>query len=311
MTPVKLGGDAAPRALVRIPAKPRAALILWMVIPCATAAVGLLNPALATDGGTFDRPRAASSQPSTGRTAKESAIRSIPFEKLDDTQRAKISALLSESHVFRRLPVHVGPCDPDLYLFLVRHPDVVVGIWEELGISQLKMKQIGPDKYQTHESSGTVGTSEFLYQDPNLHLIWIEGMFNGPLLTKPVRGTSLLILRTGYIREPGGRHYITSRLDTFTHIDNVGIEFITKTLQPSMGKVVDNNFTQTSAFVAGLSRTAEVNPRGVRRLAGKLHRVHPEIRQELGRLAYKVADKSNRHGKERLAAKPVVKRALE
>lgn len=240
----------------------------------------------------------------SNRSVEENAIGSIPFEKLDQDSRAKISALLSGSHIFRRLPVHSVACDPNLYMFLVRHPDVVVGIWEELGISKLRMRQIGEGKYQTHEDGGTTGTSEFIYQDPNMHLIWVEGIFSGPLLSKPVCGTSLLVLRTGYVRDSEGKCYVTSRLDTFTHIDNVGVEFVTKTLQPLMGKVVDNNFLQTSAFVGSLSKTAEADPRGVRRLAGNLKRVQPEVRQQFALLAYKVAENAGRIDSERLAAKP-------
>ncbi len=283
-----------------------------VIIICAMTTFARMDQAFASNDGPLDRSRGEASQASSGRTVEENAIGSIPFEKLDADSRAKISALLSGSHIFRRMPIHVGLCDPDLYLFLVRHPDVVVGIWEELGVSKLRMRQIGSGKYQTQETGGTTGTSQFIYQDPNLHLIWVEGVFSGPLLSKPVYGSSLLILRTGYVRDSDGKCYITSRLDTFTHIENVGIEFVTKTLQPLMGKVVDNNFLQTSAFVAGLSKTAETNPRGVRRLAGKLDKVQPEVRQQFALLAYKAAEKAGRNGEDRLAAKkPVGDGAVE
>ena len=309
MAPMILRRDTAPRPLLPETVKSRPALNLLLLLSCAIGSFGVFSPAYALG----EKPmNLAASKPSTSRATEKNAICSIPLEKLSGENREKIAKLLSGPHIFRRLPVHVGPCDPNLYLFLLRHPDVVVGVWEELGISQLRMKQIGPEKFQTHEINGTAGTSEFLYQDPNLHLIWVEGEFNGPLLTKPVRGVSLLVLRTGYICEPNGRHYITSRLDTFTHIDNVGIEFITKTLQPLMGKVADNNFVQTSAFIGSLSRTAETNPRGVRRLAGKLHRVDPEIRREFGLLARRTAEKYDRLGQtERLAGKPILKNSME
>lgn len=286
-----------------------------VILLVAALAIALVGMVVESSAGNPGRPRTVpnrsttSSKATTSRVAKQNAIRSIPLERLDDKDREKVSALINGSHIFRRMPIYVGPCDPQLYLFLVRHPDVVVGIWEELGITQLRMNQVGPLKYQTRESNGTVGTSEFIYRDNGTHLIWVEGVFDNPLLRKPVRGTSLLILRTGYVDKADGQSYITSRLDTFTHIDNLGIEFITRTLQPLMGKVVDSNFTQTTAFVASLSRTAEVNPRGVRRLAGKLQRVDPEVRKEFVRLTTAVSEKSNDRHSQRLAAKPVVKAA--
>ena len=253
---------------------------------------------------TQDRPKTDPFKASTGRLAKEEAIHGIPLDKLSAGDKAKIAKLLAEPHIFRRLPVHLGPCDPDLYLFLVRHPDVVVGIWEELDLSKFRMKQVGDNKFQTNDSDGSTGTAHFMYQDSETHLLWVEGRCDNRLFAKPVKGTSLLILRTGYIRESDGRYYITSRLDTFTHIEDVGIEFVTRTLQPLMGKVVDNNFLQTAAFVGSFSRTAEKNPQGVRRLAGKLEKVDPEVRNELSRLAFEVADRSTRRNAALAAVKP-------
>ncbi|MBN2294789.1 MAG: hypothetical protein JXM70_20335 [Pirellulales bacterium] len=315
MARVKSNGALAESAQSRCRYGTSWAFMLRDLSGMVVLAIAVLGVAVESSAASLRQPRApekklsSASKATTSSAAKESAIRSIPLEKLDEKDREKISALLSGSHIFRRMPIYVGPCNPQLYLFLVRHPDVVVGIWEELGISKLRMKQVGPLKYQTQESNGTMGTSEFIYRDDGTHLIWVEGIFDNPLLTKPVRGTSLLILRTGYVREENGQNYITSRLDSFTHIDNVGVEFITRTLQPLMGKVVDENFMQTTAFVSSLSRTAEVNPRGVRRLAGKLHRVRPEVRKEFGRLAGEIAVKANDRNEQRLAAEPLVKTA--
>ncbi len=313
MTRVKSDGVLADSARRCFRAESRGADILRAAVGIAVLAIAVLGIVAESPAASRRQSRqpanksSATTGATTSRAAKQSAIRSIPLEKLDKKDREKISTLLSGSHIFRRMPVYVGPCDPQLYLFLVRHPHVVVGIWEELEITRLRMKQVGPLKFQTQESNGTVGTSEFIYRDEGMHLIWVEGIFENPLLAKPVRGTSLLILRTGYVRRADGQSYITSRLDTFTHIDNVGVEFITRTLQPLMGRIVDNNFTQTTAFVSSLSRTAEVNPRGVRRLAGKLQRVEPQVRKEFGRLAREIAEKANDRRPQRLAAKPVLK----
>jgi len=250
----------------------------------AVAAVGLAPAPAAAEQGSWTA--------TTSQAARDAAVGSIPFEKLSPESRRKVSSVLAGSHLFRRLPVHATACDPDLYLFLVRHPDVVVGIWEALGISDLRLEQRSDGLYRVSDGDGTTGTVEFLYQDHETHVVYSEGKYTGPLLNVPVRGRSLLVLRTGYIREPDGRYYVTSRLDTFTQIDNVGVEFLTRTFQPVMGKVADSNFVQTSAFVGGLSRTAEVNAEGMQRLASRLPRVRPEVREEFAAIAERIAQKT-------------------
>ncbi len=229
---------------------------------------------------------------STSRATRQSALRAIPIDKLDARAKAKVCSVLSNVSVFRRMPIRVIDCDPSLYLFLVRHPDVVVNIWEVLDISRLQLRQVGPETYRVAESVGTLAAVEFLYSSHDTHIIYAEGSYEGSLFARPVKGRCLMVLKTGYIRETDDRYYITSRLDVFLNVEHSGVELLTKAFQPLIGKVADTNFVQSVAFLGSLSRTAEVNCRGVQRLAGRLAHVRPENRLRLAELAAEVAGKS-------------------
>lgn len=220
----------------------------------------------------------------SSRAAQEQATQSIPFDKLDPAARAKVSAVLSNVSIFRRMPIDVMPCDPDLYLFLLAHPDVVVNVWQALGISRIAMKQTGPDMYQITDEAGTVGNIQVLYHDQNTQVVYTEGYYNGPVFGRQLQGRILLVLRSAYLWRPDGQCYITTRLDSFTQLDNIGIEILTKTIQPLVGKTADLNFIQTVNFVASLSRTAEVNQYGLQRLARRLPHVQPETREQFAQL---------------------------
>ncbi len=228
----------------------------------------------------------------SSRAAQEQAAQSIPFDKLDPAARAKVSAILSDVSIFRRMPVDVMPCDPDLYLFLLDHPDVVVNIWQALGISRITMKQTGPDMYQITDEAGTVGNIQVLYHDQNTQVVYTEGYYNGPVFGRQLQGRILLVLRSAYLWRPDGRCYITTRLDSFTQLDNIGAEILTKTIQPLVGKTADLNFLQTVNFVASLSRTAEVNQIGLQRLARRLPHVQPETREQFAQLIEQVNQKA-------------------
>jgi len=239
---------------------------------------------------------------STSEASRRSAVASIPFEKLDDQARAKVQAVLSNISVYRRMPVRVVDCDPDLYLFLVRHPDVVVNIWEVLKLSKMKLSELDANRFQVTEPNSTSVTLEFLYQSHDIHLVYAEGTYNGPLLSQPVKGSCLMVLRTGYVRETDGRHYVTTRLDSFLNVEHMGAELLAKLFQPLTGKIADANFCQTVAFAGSLSRTAELNSSGVRRLAGRLEHVQPAVRKRFAELADLVAQRSSRYSLRRRSA---------
>ena len=237
--------------------------------------------------------RSNSNGAETDMQTRREAIRAIPLDKLSEEARAKADSVLSSISVFRRMPVKVIDCDPDMYLFLVRHPDVVVNIWELLDISKLRMRQTEDGKFTLTEPDGASVSLEFIYQSHDIHIIYGEGFYRGPLLARQVNGRGLIVLRTSYVRETNGRYYIANRLDCFINVEPIGAELLTKTVSPLVGKTADNNFIQCAAFLGSISRTAEVNCDGIRALALKLENVHPQTRLQLAMLAEEVKEKSS------------------
>lgn len=220
-----------------------------------------------------------------------SAIQSLPLDKLDAQGRAKVHAVLSNITIFRRMPVRVIDCDPDMYLFLVRHPDVVVNVWNALKISQLQLKQTGPAEFRLKEETGITADVEYLYRSHDTHLIYAEGVYEGATLGRQVRGSGLFLLKSNYIRETDGRYYISSRMDAFISVEPSAAELVAKALHPILGFTADNNFSQTIAFVGSLSRTTELNSRSVERLATKLNNVQPDVRDQFSKLAEQISEK--------------------
>ncbi len=133
---------------------------------------------------------------------------------------------------------------------------------------------------------------EYLYHSSNLQIIYGKWTYTGPLLARKINGHCLAMLRSNYAKEANGKYYITAQMDGFISVDSGGAELIARTLQPLMVKNVDNNFIQTVAFLGSLSKTAEVNPQGMVRLADRLTHVQPTTRQQLGDVVNSVAQRS-------------------
>jgi hypothetical protein len=241
------------------------------------------------------------SQAHTSDAVKQSVIQSLPLDKLDVQGRTKVRNVVSNVTMFRRLPVQVVDCDPDLYLFAVRHPDVIVNTWRTLKISQLQLIETGTDKFQMKEVSGTTANLEILYKSHDTHILYADGFYEGAIFKQKVRGQAIFVLKTGYVRETDNRYYITSRLDALLSVDPGAVELVTKTIQPIIGKIADNNFNQTVGFVSSLSRTIELNSLGVQRMALQLPDVRPEVRGQFASLADTISQKPSAVVSRRLA----------
>ncbi|MEX0712300.1 MAG: hypothetical protein WD278_08115 [Pirellulales bacterium] len=264
------------------PRLPDVAGKLWLAI-----AVLLPSGVVAAEAEAHTTTKASSS-----RQARADAVRSIPYARLNREARAKVSSVLASTTIYRRLPSQVIDCDPSLYLFLVEHPDLIVNIWEVLGISQVALSRTGENTFQANDGSGTLGQVEYLYRSHDVHLLYAEGSYEGPIFTSPVRGRCLLVLRTGYRRETSGRFHVSCRLDAFLQLEHAGVEVLAKTFQPLVGAAADHNFRETTAFLASLSRAAEGNHPGMQTMAARLTNVEAKDREQFAALAEQLAVKS-------------------
>jgi hypothetical protein len=233
------------------------------------------------------------SKPTNSRAARDDAAASIPMDRLSREMRPRVQNVVNNPSIFRRLPIERIDCDPDLYLFLVRNPEVVVNIWQIMGITGMTLDRIGPDRFRASDGQGTTGVAEFVYHTPELQVIYADGIYDGPMAPVKLRGQCVLVLKMNYNRQANGHAAVTSRLDAFLHLDNIGVEWIARTLQPLVGKTADRNFGEASSFLMTLSHTAETNPAGVARLIRKLNRVDAPTKQRLIELTAQAAERAD------------------
>jgi len=228
----------------------------------------------------------------TSRAARKDAIRSLPVSKLSPADRALVADVVDHASMFRRMPIQVNHCDPQMYDFLVRNPEVIVNIWKKMGIASVTMQQTGIGTYRTADGKGTSCDVRILAANHNTHLIYADGGYQGALVRKPVRGKCVMLLKSGHGRETDGKYYVTSRMDVFIKVEHAGLDLLTKAFQPLLGKNADMNFIEAAAFIGRVSRTAERNPDGLQRLTDRLTDVSPEVRQRFSRLADEVSQRA-------------------
>ena len=224
-------------------------------------------------------------RPSTSRSAREEAQREIPLASLQEPLRSKIQQIVTRPTIYRRMPIEVVPCDPDLYVFLVRYPEIVVNMWQLMGVTKVIVHRKGPYAYDAQDGAGTVSQVELVYGTREKHLFLAEGYYDGPLLPRRVTGRCAVLLTSAYSLDQEQQDYVSNRLDVFIQVDNVGAEIVAKTLHPLMGKTVDSNFSETVRFLSQVSHVAESNGPGVQRLVTRLTNVEPSVRDRFSQIA--------------------------
>ncbi len=267
---------------------------LWAtaVMLAVWASLAILVPRAGAAQAT--RAQSAKAQPKamSTREAREDAVRAIPYAKLSRGARARVSNVLSATTLYRRLPNQHIDCDPRLFQFLIEHPDLVVNIWEVLGISEVSLSRVDVNRFNADDGAGTLGSIDFLHSSPTVHLLYAEGSYEGPLFARPVKGKVLMLMRSKEISKTDGRKQVLCQVDAFLQMENLGAGMLAKTFQPLVGAAADHNFQETAKFLAALNRAAEANRAGMRHMTDRLVRVDKSDRAQFADLTDRLADQA-------------------
>lgn len=245
------------------------------------AAVGAAEPGTASGFGFLSGDGGTSS-----REAREAARRALALERLPAADRQEAERVLRRPTLFRRLPTETFSCDRDLLEFALSRPEVIVDVWRVLGISRLALEPTGPGAWRMSDGWGTEGTLRLLRHDRapqgGTLVLLGRGGYTGTLAPHPLTGSCLVLVRyreAAPLADGTRRH--TMQVDAFLDADGIGLEVVTRTLQPLVCRSSADNLHEICLFMAEFSATADENPAGVARLATRLTNVSAADRAAL------------------------------
>lgn len=227
---------------------------------------------------------------SSSREAKRQAIESLPLDRMAAPTRQAVERALRQTTLYRRLPVQTFACDAALLEFALVHPEAIVDVWRVLGISRLTLDPAGPQQWRLSDGYGTVGAVRLVHRERqgggSLFVYHGRGGYSGSLAPKPLTGGCLILVRH-HPEPPGadGRGHQTVQIDAFLDVDGMGLELVTRTLQPLIVRSAAMNLAEVCIFMETLSTAAERNPSGVVRLTDRLARTDPEHRATFAGIA--------------------------
>ncbi len=224
--------------------------------------------------------RHSESEGDSSRAQRSAAIASLPMQRLTRDAQEQILSIVEKPTIFRRLPTQAIDCDRDMFLFLTRNPEVLVGMWDLMGITNVQIRRTGPYQMEAVDGSGTTCQVDLVYGDPNLHIFVAKGSYDGPMVAKSINGKGVFILSSRYAESSGGRTTVTGTIDSFLQLESLGADLIARTLSGLIGRSADNNFTETAKFIAQVSQASEKNPTAMLDVAARLPQVDEPVRQE-------------------------------
>jgi hypothetical protein len=220
-------------------------------------------------------------KPGTSTSAvRKLSIADLKLERLSPDAQQKSQLVLKNLGMFRRLPTVSFECDPAVYDYFVRNPDVAVATWRAMDISQFQLQQTTEHKYHADAGDGSVGDVELLLQTPTDTIIHCDGAFKSPLLPKPIVARSLMRLQTSFEKDQEGRIIGTHTGDVFVEFPSHAVEAAARVIAPVSHSIADRNFKQMTLFVHLMSQAMVKHPSWVEQTGNKLDGISKQRKQE-------------------------------
>lgn len=260
---------------------------------CALAALALCpSTAFSADrGGLFFNKKKTGGTSSLAQ--RKQVIASLPIQRLTPQAQRRILSIANSPTLFRRLPTQAINCDRDMFLFLSRNPDTLVGMWDLMGITKVQTQRIGPYKMSAVDGSGTTCEIDLVYGDPTMHIYIAEGSYDGKMVAKPLRGKGVIVLRSSYAQAADGSRTVTGTLDYFIQIESLGADLVARTLSGLIGRSADNNFSETARFMAQVSQASERNPHAMIDVVQRMPQVDSQTKRKFVDVITTVARRSD------------------
>ena len=240
-----------------------------------------------TSSGSDPKPEGSSSSES-----RQLALRQVPLHLLNESAKHKLLPVLEDPSIFRRMPSQTIECDPELFAFLVRHPEVIVNIWDIMGVTNVSVDRTSQFTFKGQDGAGTACQAELIYGSDDVHIYFGNGSYDGTMVGRELKGRCVCILHGRPVRQPTGQLVMIGQMDIFLKLDNIGVDLIARTLSPFVGKTADYNFIESAKFVSQISRVAERNPQAIVQLASKMNKLQPAIRDEFIQVTSRVAQRN-------------------
>lgn len=259
--------------------------------PLSIPRVAWLALLLAIFGPSFLSAQEIRREGTSSRSARTDAQRRIPYKSMRRSVVKQVQGVVDNPSFFRRMPTEEIACDPDLFTFMVRRPEVMVNIWQVMGITKVTAKRVNDFTFVGNDGAGTICRCTLIYSSRGVHIYYGEGSYDGSLSPRKVTGSCVCVLKTQPVQGTDGANRVRGTMDVFMKLDSFGADLVARSVAPFIGKTADYNFVETAKFIGQISQVCEQSPVGAKNLAARLKTITPEARDEFARIVTTIGNR--------------------
>jgi hypothetical protein len=193
--------------------------------------------------------------PSSDKMEKARAAANVPLPAIPDNFREGVRLTIEKTSLFTQGPVEAFACQPQVYYWLLEHPDRGVYAWRRLGAQCVMISDRGAGRFGWTDEHGSHLQWETVYNSSSCRIWYAEGKVRPALLMPLVPVKALVVLRFAEQDTPivkGGK-MMHHQADMFLYTDSTGAAIATKLLGAAAPHMAEQCVTQMQMFFSGMA----------------------------------------------------------
>lgn len=197
----------------------------------------------------------------------------LPIEKFPIEMRDKVREVVESPTITGIGPGEIFTGSPELYTWLLDHPDRALVAWQRLGAIATEIKCHQDGSYSWKDGHGSLVHWRTICNERELRVWYAEGSVRpAPLLPLiPVR--AVLVMRHADQGKSKGRSYLVHQTEVFVITDSRAAAVAAKALGGSVARFTEQGLHQLEFFFSGLVWYLDQHPERLAKLFQEEQRV--------------------------------------
>jgi len=184
----------------------------------------------------------------------------VPLDKIAPAQRESVAEVIRDHTLHRQGAPETFPCNSRIYLCLLNEPAITLGLWQDLAASPVRLRQVGPDRYEGEDGAGSSAVWEFVYRSPKLHVLACNFNYVTPRGNAKLDARIVLVVRSGFYKEVNGDPWVQHDVEAFVKVDSKGWKAVARTVRPIIEKYLEDQVREAGYFVSLMGRLVTMYP---------------------------------------------------